>query len=210
MLHALIVAAVLNGTVMFRPQSGNEIAPGGVPVGGALVELLQETTTVATATSATDGTFSIPDLAPGTYSSQISSNHSPTKGTIVIHNIDPNLGAEAPRTFYVFDRPCGAIFGRVRDAATGTGVPHAEIGYLGSVVSDSTGDYFISFACWYSNEPYKWSGTFIPNVVARGYKKIWHLMRAEKVDGFIGNVLDFELQPAGTPIEKPPRQHERK
>jgi hypothetical protein len=194
MLHTLIVAAVLNGTIMFRPQSGAEIAPGGVPVGGALVELSNERTTVATATSATDGTFSIPDLVAGTYSIRIFSNHVETHGKLVVHDND------APRTFYLFDRPCGALFGRVRNTVTGVAVPHAEVYFIGSSFTDANGDYFISFSCWDPGWSYKFSGTGSVSVTGRRYKKIWYFMREEAVTtGMEGAVLDFELQPLGNP-----------
>lgn len=197
MLHALILAAVLNGTIVFRAQAGGDIAPVGVPVGGALVELSQDEDSIATATSATDGTFTIPDLAPGTYSIRISSNHTPTIGTIVVHEINPNLGVDAPRTFYVFDLPCGAMFGRVHDQVTGIGVPRANVGFWGSSVTDGNGDYFISYLCYGSG--YKLSGTSGIGASARGYKTNFHLMRAEVItSGLEGKVLDFELQPVAT------------
>ncbi|HEY2321439.1 MAG TPA: carboxypeptidase-like regulatory domain-containing protein [Thermoanaerobaculia bacterium] len=190
MLPTFLLAAVLNGTVMLHPQSG-----AGEPVGGALVELLQDQTTVATATSATDGTFSIPDLVTGTYSIRLSSDHTETRGTIVVHDDG------APRTFYVFDAPCGAIFGRVDDAVTGLGVPHASVDILGSSGTDANGDYFISFGCE-KFSGYKFSGTSGVNVTARHYRNLSYYFRSEHVDGFAGNVLDFDLQPLATP---PPR-----
>jgi len=210
MLHTLILAAVLNGTVIFRQQSGGDVAAVGVPVGGALVELLQDRTTIATATSATDGTFTIPDLAPGTYSIYISSNHTPTSGTIVVHDIDPNLGVDAPRTFFVFDPPCGAMFGRVHDQVTGIGVPRGEVDFWGSSATDLNGDYFLSYLC-YPAPGYKLSGTTGIGAAARGYKKNFHLIRAEAVTtGLEGKVLDFELQPLPGPPERPLPRHERK
>ncbi len=210
MLHALILAAVLNGTIVFRAQAGGDIASVGVPVGGALVELSQDKNSIATAISATDGTFTIPDLAPGTYSIRISSNHTPTIGTIVVHEINPNLGVDAPRTFYVFDLPCGAMFGRVHDQVTGIGVPRGKVSFWGSSQTDPNGDYFISYLC-YPSWSFKLIGTSGIGASARGYKTNFHLMRAEVItSGLEGKVLDFELQPLPAPPERPLPRHERK
>ena len=200
MLHAFVLAAVLNGTVVFRPQSGENIAAGGVAIGGALVEILQDRNAVAFAISATDGTFSFPDVAPGKYSIQIFSNHTTTTGTIVVHDVDPNLGADASRTFYVFDAPCGAVFGRVRNQVTGLGVPHAVVWFLGNSDTDANGDYFITLGCWDPGWSFKYTGTSGMIVVAPGYQEIWWFVRSEAVtNGMEGRVIDFELQPLVTP-----------
>jgi len=201
MLHAFVLAAVLNGTVMLRPQSGADKA-----VGGALVELLLDQKSVATAMSASDGTFSIAGLAAGTYSIQIHSNYTQTKGTVVVHEINPNLGTEPLRKFYVFDAPCGAIFGRVHDAVTGLEVRHADVWILGNSETDPTGDFFITFGCDAWQGSYKFWGTSGVNVAARRYKRLSYFFRSEHVDGFAGNVLDFELQPipAAPPRDRHP------
>ena len=205
MLHAFLLAAVLNGTiVLLRPQSGADEA-----VGGALVELSQLIGLVATATSAPDGTFSIPDLAPGTYQIHIASNHSETRGMIVVHEINPTLGVEVPRTFYVFDWPCGAMFGRVHDLVTGLGVPHARVSFIGDSNTDSNGDYFIFYRCYDPGTGYKFSGTSGLHVTAKQYQPISSYMRAESVNGLIGYDFDFDLQPLNAPRDRLRRQMTR-
>ena len=194
MLHALVLASILNGTVVLHHRTGAED-----PVPAALVDLRNgDQVLLATAMTATDGTFTLPDLAPGQYWIHIISNSSGGGGTVTVP-----IGVPAEtRTFYLFEPTCGAIYGRVRDLTNGLPVGGAEVFYLGGSITNENGDYFINFGC-YSGPGFRFHNSFYYGVRAEGYKTIDIFGgRAEYVSGSGGGIHDFDLWPLH-PLREP-------
>ena len=189
MLHTIVFAAMLSGTVVMHHQTGAEEL-----VGAALVELrgLYPSSLVMTAMTATDGTFTIPDVAPGEYLVKVTANQGGMGGSVRVSRSP----ADPPRTFYLFDPTCGARFGRVFDSDTGEPIAGAEVDYLAATRTDATGDYFISLGC-FSGPGFQFHNSFFFGAAADGYRRVSYFGgRAEYASG---GVFDFELKPLAPP-----------
>ena len=117
----------------------------GAAVSGGLVEALQSNATKGSATTASDGTYSIPNLAPGIYDLRVTAAGYGT--TISAGN---NVGAGGPATANVSLGSAGTISGTITQADGITPLPGALITALqgadtaGTATSNSSGNYSIS------------------------------------------------------------------
>ena len=134
----------------------------GAAVSGALVEALQSNATQGSATTASDGTYSISNLATGIYDIRVTATGYGT--TISAGN---NVGAGGPATVNVSLGSAGTISGTITQSDGITPLPGALITALegvdtaGTATSNSSGSYSISTLA---------VGSYIVQASATGYK----------------------------------------
>ena len=180
----MVFAAVLvfTGTVVLHHRSGAE-----EPLGGALVELRKTPDErPLTAVTATDGSFSIPDVKDGPSEITIWSNYPGASGTIFMTG--------EPRTFYVLEPTCWAVYGKVYDRLTRAPIAGARVQFLGEGIAGAGGDYFIDWRC-FSGPGFRFHNTFYYGAEAEGFKDIY--IMGGRAETFSGGtlILDWMLRP---------------
>lgn len=120
-------------------------ASGGTPISGALVELLQSNVLKASTNTAANGTYSIPNLTPGTYDVRVSASGFSTElrtGNSVAagQTVTVNVALSVP----------GAITGKVTKTDGTTAISGASVrvqqgtNTSGTATTNATGDYTVS------------------------------------------------------------------
>ena len=136
----------------------------GSPLPGALVEVLRSNISIASATAATDGTYTVSNLNPGLFDIRVSASGF---GTTVLAGRTISSGATT--TVNAALGSTGTISGRVTQADgvspfLGAAVTASQSGDTsGSATSDSNGNYSIATLG---------SGTYALQVSAAGYKTV--------------------------------------
>ena len=180
MLHAVVLAAALaafQGVVVVRHANGVE-----EPVYGALVSVDD-----ANAITLPDGSFEIDGLTPGTHWFSVTSDTGSMGGGIALPT--------GPRKLIVLDPTCWAIYGKVRDADSGTPIAGALVHFIGEATTDVNGDYFIDWGCG-SGPGFRFHNSFFFGVTAPRYEEFSQFGgRAENVSGVM--LRDFALSPVG-------------
>jgi len=140
-------AGVASNSVTFTPGIGSASGTvtqtqGGTSVSGALVALLQANSVKASATTQSDGTYSLSSLNPGTYDFRFSSNGLGTvitAGQLVSAGSGTTVNASLPGT--------GTISGQVTKADGITAIQGATVTVLqgatsaATATSDASGNY---------------------------------------------------------------------
>jgi len=134
----------------------------GAAVSGALVEALQSNAAQASATTASDGTYSISNLNPGIYDMRVTATG---YGTAILAG--NNVATGGPTTVNVTLGSSGTISGTVTQADGITPFPGVTITALsgidtaGTATSNSSGNYSISTLA---------AATYVVQASATGYK----------------------------------------
>jgi len=138
--NGLTFTVITTGTLLGTISSGTS-----GPLSGATVQALQNGTVKGSATSSSDGSYSIPSLAFGSYDVQASATGF---GTALLNSVAITAGQNSAANFS-FSSP-GTISGKVTQADGVTPIPGASLQlFVGSAeastaVTDATGSYSIS------------------------------------------------------------------
>ena len=183
MIATLVLAAALDGMVLLRQASGQD-----VPASSAVVDLYSDGEVIATAVTANDGTFSLPLERFGFHPVRITWNSVSIAGNIEVTEAD----SDELRRFYVLEPTCWAMYGRVRDALTGRPIAGAAVSHIYEVRSDANGYYFIDWRC--STAPFRFHNSYYYWVVAPRYRGFLRFGgRAESISG--PRLTDYSLEP---------------
>ncbi|MGG4455611.1 carboxypeptidase regulatory-like domain-containing protein [Brevibacillus porteri] len=127
--------------------SGLVTGPGGIPIAGALVEVLNQTGITLTETTTNGaGTYLLTKLAEGVYQIRVSAAGFSTQ----LAGISLQAG-DAKVLDFSLTTAFGTVSGTISDAQTGEGIPNASIKVvtrsgiaIGETLTDVNGDYSLS------------------------------------------------------------------
>jgi hypothetical protein len=186
LLPLLLAVSTFSGVVVVHHNTGVE-----EPVGGALVIIDDgyPRHRTQTATTQTEGTFVMRDVASGWYSISVASNFAALYGDIFIPPV-----AETRRVV-LSDQGCAVWSGIVRDAESGGLLRRARFQVFGlDVYTDRHGYWSLNWGC---DSHLNLHNTFFYNFSAPGYE--WLSIMGGRAESFHPSprLFDVNLHPAG-------------